>query len=135
MLDAYNSAEGVDCEVIEFIDDMPDKYQWADVVICRAGALTIAELALLGLPSILVPFPYAVDDHQTLNARALVNAGGAILLPQSELEGGKLIQLLQGFVDQPELVSEMSIAAKQVAKPHATEDVADICQRVVEQAA
>jgi UDP-N-acetylglucosamine--N-acetylmuramyl-(pentapeptide) pyrophosphoryl-undecaprenol N-acetylglucosamine transferase len=133
--EAYKSAPDVESEVLEFIEDMPAKYQWADIVICRAGALTIAELALVGLPSILVPFPFAVDDHQTLNARALVDAGAAILLPQRELEDGKLIQLLNSFVDHPEKLVEMSTSAKRVAKPNATLDVADICQQIVGEAA
>jgi UDP-N-acetylglucosamine--N-acetylmuramyl-(pentapeptide) pyrophosphoryl-undecaprenol N-acetylglucosamine transferase len=78
----------VQADCVAFIDDMAAAYQWADLVLCRAGALTVAELAATGVASVLVPFPYAVDDHQTANARFLSLAGGAILLPQSELTAG-----------------------------------------------
>ena len=133
--EAYKSVGEVVCEVVEFIHDMSDKYQWADIVICRAGALTVSELALVGLPSILVPFPHAVDDHQTLNARALVDEGGAILLPQKELEGGKLISILEDFTARPEQLSTMAASARSAAKPLATADVADICQKMTSKAA
>jgi UDP-N-acetylglucosamine--N-acetylmuramyl-(pentapeptide) pyrophosphoryl-undecaprenol N-acetylglucosamine transferase len=128
---AYEKVGGIDSEVIEFIDDMSERYQWADLVICRSGALTVSELALVGVPSILVPFPYAVDDHQTLNAHALVDKGGAVLLPQSDLESGKLVGLLEGFARRPEQLVSMSALAKQAAKPNATTDVADICQQII----
>ena len=84
-LQANYAAAGVQAHCVSFIEDMAGAYEWADVVICRAGALTIAELAAAGVASILVPFPHAVDDHQTGNARFLVNVGGAFLLPQTEL--------------------------------------------------
>ena len=133
--DAYQRLEGYTYEVVEFIDDMSAKYQWADLIICRSGALTVSEIALIGLPSVLVPFPYAVDDHQTLNAQALVDKGGAVLLPQAELEDGKLVSLLENFVRYPGQLASMSKLAQQVAKPNATKDVADICQQLVERAA
>ena len=81
---------GVQANCVAFIEDMAGAYEWADLVICRAGALTVAELAAAGVASILVPFPHAVDDHQTANARFLANAGAAILLPQNELSAEKL---------------------------------------------
>ncbi len=84
-LQANYAAVGVQAHCVSFIEDMAGAYEWADLVICRAGALTIAELAAAGVASILVPFPHAVDDHQTGNARFLVNVGGAFLLPQTEL--------------------------------------------------
>jgi UDP-N-acetylglucosamine--N-acetylmuramyl-(pentapeptide) pyrophosphoryl-undecaprenol N-acetylglucosamine transferase len=79
----YQSA-GVKAECVAFINDMAGAYDWADLVICRAGALTVAELAAAGVASLLVPFPHAVDDHQTSNARFLSSAGAAILLPQDQ---------------------------------------------------
>jgi UDP-N-acetylglucosamine--N-acetylmuramyl-(pentapeptide) pyrophosphoryl-undecaprenol N-acetylglucosamine transferase len=82
-LKANYAAAGVQAHCVSFIEDMAGAYEWADLVICRAGALTVAELAAAGVASILVPFPHAVDDHQTGNARFLVNAGGAFLLPQA----------------------------------------------------
>jgi UDP-N-acetylglucosamine--N-acetylmuramyl-(pentapeptide) pyrophosphoryl-undecaprenol N-acetylglucosamine transferase len=94
-------------------------------VICRAGALTVAELAAVGLASILVPFPYAVDDHQTFNARFLSDNGSAILVPQSELTSERLAELLMGFTR--EKLSEMARKARQLAKPEATQVVAEAC--------
>ncbi|HEY9199571.1 MAG TPA: undecaprenyldiphospho-muramoylpentapeptide beta-N-acetylglucosaminyltransferase, partial [Gammaproteobacteria bacterium] len=82
---AYRRA-GVEAQVDAFVDDMAAAYAWADLVVCRAGALTIAELTAVGVGAILVPYPHAVDDHQTGNARYLVNAGAALLIPQSELD-------------------------------------------------
>ena len=116
---------GVQAEVRAFLDDMANQYAQADVVICRAGALTIAELAAAGVASVLVPFPFAVDDHQTRNARFLSEHGAAILLPQKELSAEKLAQLLQEL-DREKLL-EMAKAARSLAKPDATRHVAQVC--------
>ncbi|TXT27279.1 MAG: UDP-N-acetylglucosamine--N-acetylmuramyl-(pentapeptide) pyrophosphoryl-undecaprenol N-acetylglucosamine transferase, partial [Gallionellaceae bacterium] len=94
--DAYEQAS-VSAEIKPFLEDMAHYYGWADVVICRAGALTIAELAAAGAASILVPFPFAVDDHQSGNARFLSERGAAILLPQNEMAPQKLAELLRGM--------------------------------------
>ncbi|MDD5365759.1 MAG: undecaprenyldiphospho-muramoylpentapeptide beta-N-acetylglucosaminyltransferase [Gallionellaceae bacterium] len=96
-LTANYAAAGVEAECLAFIDDMAAAYAWADAVICRAGASTVAELAAAGVPAALVPFPYAVDDHQTLNARFLADAGAAWLMPQSELTAEKLAAWLVGL--------------------------------------
>jgi UDP-N-acetylglucosamine--N-acetylmuramyl-(pentapeptide) pyrophosphoryl-undecaprenol N-acetylglucosamine transferase len=104
-----------------FIDDMPAAYSWADLVICRAGALTVAELAAVGVASILVPFPSAVDDHQTHNAQYLVKAGAAILSPQSELKAKILSDLLKEFIANPERLLTMGQSARHCAKVHASE--------------
>ena len=133
--ESYSTVSGLDCQVVEFIDDMQSAYQWADLVICRAGALTVSELALIGLPSILVPFPFAVDDHQTLNAKTLVDVSGAILLPQKQLENGELINILNDLAEHREKLTKMSEAVVAAAKPNATKDVADVCQQLVERAA
>jgi UDP-N-acetylglucosamine--N-acetylmuramyl-(pentapeptide) pyrophosphoryl-undecaprenol N-acetylglucosamine transferase len=103
---------------------MAGAYAWADLVICRAGALTIAELAAVGVASILVPFPHAVDDHQTGNAKFLVHAGGAFLLPQSELTPDS-IALIRNY-SRSQLL-EMAEKARSLAKPDATADVATLC--------
>jgi UDP-N-acetylglucosamine--N-acetylmuramyl-(pentapeptide) pyrophosphoryl-undecaprenol N-acetylglucosamine transferase len=108
-----------------FLDDMADQYAKADVVICRAGALTIAELAAAGVASVLVPFPFAVDDHQTHNARFLSEHGAALLLPQKELNAEQLAQLLRGL-DRDRLLA-MAQAARALAKPDATQQVAQVC--------
>jgi UDP-N-acetylglucosamine--N-acetylmuramyl-(pentapeptide) pyrophosphoryl-undecaprenol N-acetylglucosamine transferase len=75
-----------------FIDDMAEAYAWADLVICRAGALTVAEIAAAGLPAIFVPFPWAVDDHQTANARPMTDAGAAALIPEKDLNGFRVVR-------------------------------------------
>ncbi|MDH2915932.1 MAG: undecaprenyldiphospho-muramoylpentapeptide beta-N-acetylglucosaminyltransferase, partial [Gallionella sp.] len=112
-------------DIRPFLDDMANQYANADVVICRAGALTIAELAAAGVASILVPFPFAVDDHQTGNARFLSEKGAAVLLPQTELNAEKLAQLLREL--GREKLKAMAIAARALAKPDATQQVAQIC--------
>ncbi len=115
---------GVQANCVAFIEDMAGAYEWADLVICRAGALTVAELAAAGIASILVPFPHAVDDHQTANARFLANAGAAILLPQNELTAEKLALLRR--LNREQLL-QMAEKARALAKPDATAVVAKIC--------
>lgn len=115
---------GVKANCVAFIEDMAGAYEWADLVICRAGALTVAELSAAGVASILVPFPYAVDDHQTANARFLANAGAAILLPQGELTPEKL-SLLRSL--SREQLLQMADQARALAKPDATAAVAKAC--------
>jgi UDP-N-acetylglucosamine--N-acetylmuramyl-(pentapeptide) pyrophosphoryl-undecaprenol N-acetylglucosamine transferase len=119
---------GVPATIIPFIDDMAATYAAVDLMICRAGASTIAELAAAGVPAILVPYPYAVDDHQTHNARFLAERGGAVLVPQSELTPERLADLLRSF-DREKLVA-MANAARAVGKPEATRDVAEACMRM-----
>ena len=114
-------------DVSPFIDDMAAAYNWADVVVCRSGALTVEELAAAGLGAMLVPFPSAVDDHQTLNARYLTDVEAAVLLPQSELSGAVLAAELQRCVDDRALVLERARRARALAHPRATIDLADAC--------
>ncbi|OIR11787.1 UDP-N-acetylglucosamine transferase [mine drainage metagenome] len=116
---------GVKADIRPFLDDMAKQYANADVLICRAGALTIAELAAAGVASVLIPLPIAVDDHQTHNARFLSEQGAAILLPQKELSAEKLAQLLRGL--SREKLLEMAQAARNLAKPDATRQVAQVC--------
>ena len=125
---AYQQA-GVAAEVKPFLEDMAHYYGQADVVVCRAGALTIAELAAAGVASILVPFPFAVDDHQTSNARFLSERGAAVLLPQSELTPQRLAELLQEMTRARALA--MALAARSVAQPAAAQRVAEICLELV----
>lgn len=120
----YRSA-GVTANTIAFIDDMAAAYGNADVVICRAGATTIAELAAAGVASVLVPFPFAVDDHQTTNARTLADAGAAFLLPQIELHAEPLAQLLSGLTRAG--LAAMAQKARALARPDAAREVARIC--------
>ncbi len=122
---AYRGA-GMDVRLDAFIDDMATAYQWADLVLCRAGALTIAELAAVGVASILVPYPHAVDDHQTGNARYLVDAGAAVLLPNAEVTPARLQQELQ-LLQQPERLAAMARCARAAALPDAAQRVAGAC--------
>jgi UDP-N-acetylglucosamine--N-acetylmuramyl-(pentapeptide) pyrophosphoryl-undecaprenol N-acetylglucosamine transferase len=116
---------GVEGNLIPFIDDMARRYAEADLVICRAGAVTVAELSAGGMASILVPFPHAVDDHQTANARFLADHGAAILLPQRELSPHKLANLIQSL-DRPKLL-DMAKKAHALGKPDAARIVAQRC--------
>jgi len=127
---AYATA-GVNAEVRPFLEDMAQAYAEADLVICRAGALTVAELAAAGVASVLVPFPYAVDDHQTGNARFLSERGAAILLPQTELTATGLAQLLETLTR--EQLQAMAQQARTLAKPDAAAAVAKVCVRLAEE--
>ncbi|HEX5364863.1 MAG TPA: undecaprenyldiphospho-muramoylpentapeptide beta-N-acetylglucosaminyltransferase [Gallionella sp.] len=121
---------GVQADVRPFLDDMAGCYADADLVICRAGALTVAELAAAGVASVLVPFPFAVDDHQTHNARFLSERGAAVLLPQGELNAEKLAQLLREL-DREKLLA-MAQQARSVAKADAAQAVANVCKELAE---
>jgi len=123
---AYAGA-GVDAQVSAFIEDMAAAYAWADVVVCRSGALTVAELAVVGVAAILVPFPHATDDHQTGNARFLADAGAAILIPQETLDAARLAALLADFAAQREVLLEMATRARSLALPQAARRVAQLC--------
>ena len=124
-LRAGYAGAGVQAELVAFIDDMAARYAGADVVLCRAGALTVAELACAGVASILVPFPHAVDDHQTANAKFVSAHGAAILLPQAELSASGLADLLRGLTR--ERLLEMAEKAHALGRPDATEAVARAC--------
>jgi UDP-N-acetylglucosamine--N-acetylmuramyl-(pentapeptide) pyrophosphoryl-undecaprenol N-acetylglucosamine transferase len=123
---AYASAD-VDVRLVPFIDDMAEAYGWADLVVCRAGALTVSELALAGVAAILVPFPFAVDDHQTGNAMFLKNAGAAFVVAQSDLDPVRLTRLLEQTLARPEVLVDMAQRARALARPHAAVEVADVC--------
>ena len=120
---------GVEGELVVFIEDMAIQYSECDLVICRAGALTIAELASAGIASILVPFPYAVDDHQTYNAKFLSSHGAAVLLPEDELTPSSLANLLSGLTREKLLI--MATKARELAKPNATRIVAEECMEMI----
>ncbi|HNB67202.1 undecaprenyldiphospho-muramoylpentapeptide beta-N-acetylglucosaminyltransferase [Accumulibacter sp.] len=124
-LEENYSTAGVRAHCAAFIDDMAGAYAWADLVICRAGALTVAELAATGVASVLVPYPYAVDDHQTTNAEFLVQAGGALLVPQERLTPEAVSQCCRYSRSQ---LTEMALRARAVAKPDATEELAALCE-------
>ncbi len=125
--DLYESAD-VDAKVEAFIDDMPAAYEWADLVICRSGAMTVFELAAAGVASVLVPYPYAVDDHQTGNARYLESAGAAIVRQQDELTTDWLVAVINDFSANRNKLLEMAVAARKLAIPDSAKTIADECQ-------
>ena len=127
-LRANYAAAGVQGELVAFIDDMARRYAEADLVICRAGAVTVAELSAGGMASVLVPFPYAVDDHQTANARFLADKGAAILLPQTELTPERLAQVIRSL-DRAALL-QMARNARALGKPEAAKVVAQRCMEL-----
>lgn len=131
----YNSEnldpDRIDLRVVEFIDDMEQAYQWADLVICRAGAMTIAEISNVGIASVLVPYPYAVDDHQTANAHFLSDADAALLIQQKDLSPSRLASELQDLINLGrEHLLMMANRALQLGRPDATEAVVQHCLEV-----
>ena len=127
-LQANYQAANVRADAKAFIHNMAEMYAWADIVICRAGALTVAELASVGVASILVPYPFAVDDHQTTNAQYLSDAGAARLISQTEFNVLRATEMLRGLTR--EICLAMAIKAKYLAKPDATKSVAKICMEL-----
>lgn len=130
VIDIYNQkklAEQV--KVTEFIDDIATAYRWADVVICRSGALTVSELAMAAKPAIFVPLPHAVDDHQTKNAQYIVSRDGAVLIKQSDLTSDNLTAQLKTLFSEPETLKQMSKSAFAAADAEATNKVAELCQQ------
>ena len=128
VLKANYRAAGVQGELVAFIDDMARRYAEADLVICRAGAVTVAELSAGGVASILVPFPHAVDDHQSANARFLADKGAAILVPQREMSAQKLAELIASL-DRARLL-DMARKARALGKPDAARVVAQRCMEI-----
>jgi UDP-N-acetylglucosamine--N-acetylmuramyl-(pentapeptide) pyrophosphoryl-undecaprenol N-acetylglucosamine transferase len=126
---------GVRADVRPFIEDMSEAYGWADLVICRAGALTISELAVAGVAAILVPFPHAVDDHQASNAQYLVRESAAVLIPDRELTAERLAQELQRLCTGRGKLLAMAERARLLAKPHATDELAASCLALARSAA
>lgn len=118
-------ALGVKARTLAFIDDMAAAYRWADLIICRAGAMTVSEVAAAGLPAVFVPLPHAIDDHQTANAHYLVDAGAGVLMPQRELNEETLKKTIERML--PDLAA-ISSKAKEMARLDATDSVADLCE-------
>ena len=129
--DSYGDLLQQGVRVVPFIEDMAQAYAWADLVLCRSGALTVAELAIMGRPAMLVPLPHAIDDHQSANARALTGRGGAMLLRQSEMSEGSVAAAWQSFLDDPHSLSTMAAAAQAAATPDAAERVCDYCEELM----
>jgi len=121
------AAFGVAANVEEFIEDMAGAYAWADLVVCRAGALTVSELAAAGVAAVFVPYPHAVDDHQTRNAEYLVGLGAAHLLPEAQCDPGSLGRLLQDLLSDRQRLLHMANLARGAAIPDAADCVAQAC--------
>ena len=129
---AYADA-GVEAEVVDFEPAMPARYRWAHLAVCRSGALTVAELALAGLPALLIPYPFAADDHQAANASALSQAGAGIRMAARPLDVGSLGEKLLGLVRDPGPLAGMSAAASAMARPHAARDIVEACASLVQE--
>ena len=121
------ASNGIQARVDAFIDNMQEAYAWADLVICRAGAITVAELSVAGLGAIFIPYPYAVDDHQTANATALVNAGAAVMIAEKQLTAEKLASVINDLLSNRAKLKAFANAASAFAKPQAAHDVAKVC--------
>jgi UDP-N-acetylglucosamine--N-acetylmuramyl-(pentapeptide) pyrophosphoryl-undecaprenol N-acetylglucosamine transferase len=129
-LDSYKRA-GLEAEIVEFIDDVDSKLQWANIIICRAGALTVSEISAVGLPSILVPYPYAIDDHQTANAMYLVNGGAAKVVQETEFESGALASTIREMFSSKQLIESMSLNAFKLGKRGVAKQFVDRCEQLV----
>lgn len=121
----------VEAQVDEFIDDMACAYAWADVVVCRAGAMTVAEVSVAAVAAIFVPFPYAVGDHQSANARYLSDNDAAILVDQSALTPARLSAELNALAEQPERIQQLGSRARELAPVNATTAIAQACMEVL----
>jgi UDP-N-acetylglucosamine--N-acetylmuramyl-(pentapeptide) pyrophosphoryl-undecaprenol N-acetylglucosamine transferase len=124
---AHYEKLGIAADVVAFEFDMPRRYRWADLAICRAGALTVAELALAGMPALLVPYPFAADDHQSANARALEEVGAALRLDARPLDVEGLARTITELVASPARLLAMRDAAARLARPHAADEIVDQC--------
>jgi UDP-N-acetylglucosamine--N-acetylmuramyl-(pentapeptide) pyrophosphoryl-undecaprenol N-acetylglucosamine transferase len=116
--------------VEEFIDSVDEAYQWADIIICRAGALTVSEIAVVGLPAIFIPYPYAIDNHQFNNAQLLVNHNAAELIEQKDLTAEKLSETIKFLFGDSKSLNNMSVNLRKLAKPEAANQVSSICEKL-----
>ena len=117
--------------LVEFIDDMADAYNWADIVICRSGAMTVTELMTVGLPAILIPFSLAIDDHQTANANVMKKIGAAEIIHEKELKNGKLTLLLRNWIEDRSKLQQRACLAASMSKPNATNEIVKSCLNYV----
>jgi UDP-N-acetylglucosamine--N-acetylmuramyl-(pentapeptide) pyrophosphoryl-undecaprenol N-acetylglucosamine transferase len=127
--EAYASA-GVEARVDAFIENMAEAYGWSDLVVCRAGALTVSEITAAGVAALFVPFPFAIDDHQTKNAQWLVDNNAAVLRQERDLSATSLRELLQDLLQSPERLLTMAVNARSLAHPESADRVATICLEV-----
>jgi len=123
---AYDGS-GIDVELTAFIDDMASAYAWADLVVCRAGALTVAELCAVGLPALFIPYPSAVDDHQTANARAMVEAGAAAIIDERGLSADSLFAYLNEWLCERSTLQSRAARARALSRPDSLSRITTIC--------
>jgi UDP-N-acetylglucosamine--N-acetylmuramyl-(pentapeptide) pyrophosphoryl-undecaprenol N-acetylglucosamine transferase len=128
--EAYAKA-GFDAEVKPFFHDMASRYRRADLVVCRAGATTVAELTVLGKPALFVPYPYAADNHQERNAQALVDQGAARMMRERDLSGAELARCLDELIDDAHRLAAMAAQSKSLGKPEAAKAIVDDCYRLL----
>jgi UDP-N-acetylglucosamine--N-acetylmuramyl-(pentapeptide) pyrophosphoryl-undecaprenol N-acetylglucosamine transferase len=126
----YENSQFENFTLTEFVDDMAKAFSWADLVICRAGASTVSEVATSGVCAVFVPFPYAVDDHQTANAQWLVSQSAALSFAEKELQEVRIINELNQLINAPEKMMDMKIRAKKMAYINAANEVADYCDEL-----
>ncbi len=129
--ESYGNLLSGGVRVCAFIEDMAEAYRWADLVLCRAGALTVSELAIAGRPSILVPLPHAIDDHQTANARSLSDCGAAVLLCQAQMTSATVLEMLRAYLAYPQRLISMAQKAAGAAIPGATDMVCKACEECI----
>jgi len=129
-LQSKGESSGNKFEVFKFIEDMPAAFARADLVVCRSGASTVAEIAAAGKPAVFVPFPRAADDHQRINAEALARHGAAVVVEESKLEGVWLAETIAALLQDPRRLQQMSHAARELAHPNAAHDIATMAARV-----
>jgi UDP-N-acetylglucosamine--N-acetylmuramyl-(pentapeptide) pyrophosphoryl-undecaprenol N-acetylglucosamine transferase len=129
VLAAYQQS-GLSADVHKFIDDMPGTFARADLLVCRSGASTVAEIAAAGKPAIFVPFPAAADDHQNVNARALEKAGAAVVVEESHLDAAYLVDTVAALISDPARLQNMAAAARSLAHPKAVEEIAEMVERL-----
>lgn len=127
--ESYAAAE-VSADITAYIEDMAEAYQWADLVVCRAGAMTVSEIAVVGLPALFVPFPYAIDDHQTANANWLVSVDAALLYQQTEQDPGRFESLLTELLLDPERLARMSEKARTKGIRNSAEQILHQCEEL-----
>jgi UDP-N-acetylglucosamine--N-acetylmuramyl-(pentapeptide) pyrophosphoryl-undecaprenol N-acetylglucosamine transferase len=113
--------------LLPFIEDMAEAYAWADLVICRSGALTVAELCAVGVPAMFVPYPAAVDDHQTANARPMADAGAGLIIPEAELTPGHLADLLRDWLQSRAELQKRAAKARALSTPDSLHRITQIC--------
>ena len=130
-IESYRAA-GVEAEVTAYIEDMASAYQWADLAVCRAGAMTVSELAVAGVASLLVPFPFAIDDHQTANAHWLADAGAAVIYQQSQNDPDEFARRFTGLIEDRELLSTMARRARSGGLRDAAGRMLNICENLLD---